>query len=152
MNKAIVFLFLFSLLLITGCRQQSDVKSTDPDDVAAAVGIFIKGIVNADENLLNSITSEDLVYAHSNGRVQNKPEFIAEILNPQGLDFLNAGFKDQTIRISGETAVVRHVLVADTVRNNGATGTFIAGNMMIWQNRDGKWKLLARQSYRLPGQ
>ena len=91
------------------------------------------------------------MYSHSNGRTQNKADFIAEIINPGGLDFLRIDLEDQTIKVVGETAIVRHTLVADTVRGSGATGLFVVGNLLVWQNQQGQWKLLARQSYRLPG-
>ncbi len=151
MKNFICFLVFLSAILISGCRQKSEVVTSSPDDVAKAVEVFIKGIVDADADLLEGISAEELMYSHSNGRTQNKADFIAEIINPGGLDFLRIDLEDQTIKVVGETAIVRHTLVADTVRGSGATGLFVVGNLLVWQNQQGQWKLLARQSYRLPG-
>jgi ketosteroid isomerase-like protein len=123
-------------------------QTKEEKEVLAAIEILKKGIVDADKNVLNEIASDDLVYGHSSGKVQNKAEFIDEIVNSQP-DYLSINLTEQTIKISGNTAVVRHIYSAETT-NNGTPGHIKIGNMMIWQKQHGKWKLLARQAYKLP--
>ncbi|MEI8115607.1 MAG: nuclear transport factor 2 family protein, partial [Bacteroidia bacterium] len=117
-------------------------------EIAAAVETFKKGIVDSDKNLLNSIAAEELVYGHSNGKVQNKTEFIDEIISGKP-DYISVDTADQTIKVSGNTAIVRHIYSAETM-NNGTAGHVKIGNMLIFQKQHGKWKLLARQAYKLP--
>ncbi|MFA5817015.1 MAG: nuclear transport factor 2 family protein [Bacteroidales bacterium] len=138
-----LFIFLFFLAISTNCRQPNQEK-----DVAAAVEIFRKGIVDADKDLLGIITADELVYGHSSGKVQNKAEFIAEIISGQPLDYITVDLADQTIKIAGNTAVVRHTLLSETT-SNGIPGHLKIGNMLIWQKQNGTWKLLARQAYKL---
>jgi len=116
--------------------------------VAAAVEDFKTGIINADRELLESITSDKLVYGHSGGNVQNKAEFIEEIVSLQPNDYLTIDLEDQTITISENIAIVRHIYSSDFT-SNGVEGSLRIGNVLIWQEQDRKWKLLARQAYRL---
>jgi len=150
MKKKIILL-LFPLLIIgcTGNRQQAGQSKTSEADVAAAVNQLMKGISDADENILKSITADELVYGHSSGKVQNKSEFIAEIVSGQPFRYMNTALSDQTIQMSGDAAVVRHIFTADTKTPDGTPGNLKLGIMQIWQLQNGKWKLLARQAYKL---
>ncbi len=138
-----LFIFLIVMAISTNCRQPNQEK-----DVAAAVEVFRRGIVDADKDLLENITADELVYGHSSGKVQNKAEFIAEIISGQPLDYITIDLANQTTKIVGNTAVVRHVLSAET-SNNGTTGHLKIGNMLIWQKKHGEWKLIARQAYKI---
>jgi hypothetical protein len=117
--------------------------------VAAAVDVFVKGIVDADQSVLEAITADELLYGHSSGRVQNKADFIAEVQDTAAFDFVTGEVSDQTITVVGETAIVRHILNAET-RSNGTPGSLSLGMILVWQNQGGEWILLARQAYRLP--
>jgi len=149
--KRNIILLLFPLLIIgcTGNRQQTVQSKASEADVAAAVNQLMKGIADADENILKSITADELVYGHSSGKVQNKSEFIAEIVSGQPFRYMNIALSDQTIQMSGDAAVVRHIFTADTQSPDGTPGNLKLGIMQIWQLQNGKWKLLARQAYKL---
>lgn len=138
-----LFILLFVLPISASCLQPDQEK-----DVAAAVEVFRKGVIEADKALLESITADELVYGHSSGKVQNKTEFIAEIISGQPLDYITIEMTDQTIKVVGNTAVVRHIFSAGTI-SNGTPGNLKIGNMLIWQKQNGKWKLLARQAYKI---
>ena len=146
-----IILLLFPLLIFgcTGNRQQAVQPKAAEADVTAAVNQLIKGIADADENILKSITADELVYGHSSGKVQNKSEFIAEIVSGQPFRYMNIALSDQTIQMSGDAAVVRHIFTADTQSPDGTPGNLKLGIMQIWQLQNGKWKLLARQAYKL---
>jgi hypothetical protein len=136
----IVFLGTFSLY--ANCQTAAE------KDVASAVENLIKGFVDADKDLLDKMTAEELIYGHSSGKVQNKTEFIDEVISGKPLDYVKFDLEGQTIMVSGKTAVVRHILNAETI-SNGAPGKLRIGNVLIWQNQKGKWRLLARQAYKL---
>jgi len=143
MKKIHVLMIVFLALSFTVYSQKKEEFA-----VLSAIETFRKGIIDADKELLGSIAAEELVYGHSNGKVQNKVEFIEEIVNSQP-DYISIDMADQTIRISGNTAIVRHIYSAETT-NNGTSGHVKIGNMLVWQKQHGKWKLLARQAYKLP--
>ncbi len=143
MKKIIQLSILLVIVSITAFSQSKQEK-----ELTDAIEIFKKGVVDADKNLLGLITAEELVYGHSSGKVQNKAEFVAEIVSGQPLDYTSVEITEQTITFSGDVAVVRHIYSAETL-SNGTPGKLKIGNMMIWQKQHGKWKLLARQAYKL---
>lgn len=122
--------------------------SGEEKNVTAAVETLKKAIVDADKSLLESVAADELVYGHSSGKVQNKSEFIQEVVSKQPIDYVKVETTDQTITIAGNTAVVRHIYSAETI-NNGTPGSLKIGNMLIWQKQKGKWRLLARQAYKI---
>ncbi len=142
MKKSFAIFFL-SFGLMTNATAQSDEKA-----VIDVVETFKKAMIEADKNRFEMIIGEELVYGHSSGKVQNKTEFIEEIISGQPFRYTEISLSDQTIKIAGNTAVVRHVFSAKTL-HNGVPGDLKIGNMLIWQKQSGKWKLLARQAYKL---
>lgn len=123
-------------------------QTTAEKEVASAVDNLVKGFVDADKNILNNLTAEELNYGHSSGKVQNKTEFIDEVVSGKPLDYLKIDLEGQTIKVTGKIAVVRHIFNAET-SSNGTPGKLRIGIMQVWQNQKGKWKLIARQAYKL---
>jgi hypothetical protein len=138
------YLIMIICLYSIGLKAQS----MDEKKITDAVERFRIGIESANKEILEAVAADNLVYGHSSGKVQNKAEFVAEIVGGKPLDYVAVQISDQTIQISGTVAVVRHVFTAQ-ITNNGAPGDLKIGNMLIWQKQHGKWKLLARQAYKL---
>lgn len=136
------------IVFILAISVSSYSQSTQEKDVASAVENLMKGFIDADKNILDNLTAEELIYGHSSGKVQNKAEFIEEVISGKPLDYLKIDLEGQTIKVTGKTAVVRHIFNAET-GSNGTPGKLRIGVMQIWQNQKGKWKLLARQAYKL---
>lgn len=134
--------------MILGLAGYVSAQSTDEKDVAAAVEKIRLAIVNADKAALEALAADQLVYAHSNGRVQDKADFIKEILDPNAIDYTSVTMTEQTIRVIGNTAIVRHIYAAETM-TAGKPGSLRIGNMMVLQKQKKNWKLIARQAYRL---
>jgi len=150
MKKFIIILLFPVLAGCCGGKQQPAVSpQTSETDVAAAVQQLMKAMTTADESLLLSVTADELVYGHSSGKVQNKTEFIAEVLSGQPLVYVSTELLDQTVQMSGDAAVVRHIFTAETKNVDGEPGSLRIGVMQVWQLQNGMWKLLARQAYRL---
>ena len=148
--KKIIILFLFSIF--AGCNGSLSQKTATPSsqtDVNDAVDKLMKAFVTVDENILQSLTADELVYGHSSGKVQNKSEFIAEILGGEPLKYVRIAIQDQTIQMAGNAAVVRHVFTSETLNTDGEPGNLRIGVMQIWQLQNGTWKLLARQAFRI---
>ena len=148
-----IFISLLLPILFVCCGQQTQQTDISPQiaesDVAVAVDQLIKGMITADEAILKSVTADELVYGHSSGKVQNKSEFIAEILSGQPLVYISIEPLEQTIQLSGNAAVVRHIFTAETKNTDGEPGVLRIGNVLVWQLQNGIWRLLARQAYRL---
>ena len=101
-----------------------------------------------DSTILADLVSDDLEYVHSSGTVRNKPGFINEFMKRQ-TNVTNVVFSNQTIKFSGDLAIVRHRMVADA-HNPGYPPVIDIIVMMVWKKEDGKWKMLARQAAKLP--
>jgi ketosteroid isomerase-like protein len=118
--------------------------------VSQAVQEFAKAVVEADESKFLKLLSDDLVYGHSNGAVQDKNAFIAEIISLTPFDYLTVDVENQEITISGNVAVVTHIYVATAENKAKEKVNIRIGNMMVWVKNKSSWKLLSRQAYRLP--
>ncbi|NJM26982.1 MAG: nuclear transport factor 2 family protein [Bacteroidia bacterium] len=133
-------------LLLCACLATS-AQSPDEAAVAGAVEALKTAMVDADKAALEEITTQELSYGHSSGRIEDRTAFINALVSGSS-DFVTIELAEQTIRVVGNTAIVRHKL-SGTTSDNGKAGTVNLGVMLIWQKQQGKWKLLARQAYKL---
>lgn len=122
-------------------------QSKEEQAVAAAVESLKKAMVDADKAALEDITLDVLTYGHSSGKLENKAEYVEALVSGKS-DFKNMDLTEQTITVSGKTALVRHDLKAHVV-DNGNPADIHLGVLLVWQKQKGKWKLLARQAYKL---
>lgn len=141
--KKFFYLFLTTLFLSITAQAQSK----DEKEVAAAVANLRQGMIDGNKNLLDQVTSADLTYGHSNGKLEDKATFIQVLASGEN-DFVTMDVSDQTIKILGNTAIVRHNFFAET-NNGGTPATTKLGVLLVWQKQQGKWKLIARQAFKL---
>lgn len=127
------------LFTATGFAQSKKEKQ-----VAAAVSQLTTAMINADSLSLGRLVDDQLSYGHSGGHVEGKKEFMGKILSSKS-DFVSIELNNQTITVSGSTAIVRHRLDAKT-NDNGKPGEVHLQVLLVWQKLHGHWKLLARQA------
>ncbi|SIN66854.1 nuclear transport factor 2 family protein [Algoriphagus halophilus] len=135
---------LFTLALFLCC---SFVFAQAEQEIATKVEALRLALIDPTEASLKALSSDKLSYGHSSGIIENQSEFI-EALVTGASDFASATFKDQTIQIEKNVAIVRNILAADLV-NGDQTNSIEIGVIMFWHKEKGKWKLLARQAYKL---
>ncbi len=135
-------------LFWVGIVLSSFAQTVEEKQVAEAVETFKNALTTADKNLLESITAEELSYGHSSGKVEDKAAFVNGVLNDP-IKFNLIDLQEQTIRLAGNTAIVRHIFNSK-ITNNGTPGEIKIRNLLIFQKQKGKWKLLARQAFRMP--
>jgi ketosteroid isomerase-like protein len=123
-------------------------QTADEKAVASAVEKFREAMIASDKATLEKMSSDALSYGHSNGLVEDRPAFLDQFVTGQ-TDFVTITLSDQTIRIVGNAAIVRHRLVGDT-NNNKVPGKVDLIVLMVWEKQKGEWKLLARQAVKLP--
>ena len=73
-----------------------------------------------------------------------KASFI-EALATGKSDFVKIDLSEQSIKIYGKTAVVRHKLIAET-NDGGKPATVKLSILYVWQKQGGKWQMVARQA------
>lgn len=122
-------------------------QSNEEKKIAAAVEKMRKAMINANKAELENIAADELSYGHSSGKIENKAEFIEALVSGKS-DFETIELMDQSIKVAGNTALVRHKLTGK-VKDNGKPGNVNLGVLLVWQNQNGEWKLLARQAFKL---
>ncbi|HET6722662.1 MAG TPA: nuclear transport factor 2 family protein [Chitinophagaceae bacterium] len=135
-----VILILFNVMAFT--------QTKDEKDVANAVELLKMAMINADKTSLENLTAEKLSYGHSGGHIDDKKEFVDKIVSGAS-DFVSIDLAEQTISITDDVAVVRHVLNAKTNDAGKGPGEVHLRILLIWQKQKAGWKLLARQAVKI---
>jgi uncharacterized protein DUF4440 len=126
----------------------ADAQGGDEAAVAQAVDTLRKGQLEADRSKLEQVTSAQVSYGHSDGRVETKEQFIHGVMTRKQT-VKSIDFPELKIAVVGNAAVARHIYLSQSELDGKATTTKI-GALQVWQKQDGGWKLLARQGFRLP--
>ena len=137
--KKLLFM-ISSLAIVLSISAQSKEESS----VAATIQMLNNAMVDADRIRLDALVSSSLSYGHSSGLVENKQAFIDKIVSGKS-DFISIILSEQTIDVQGKTAVVRHILKAQT-NDSGKPGEVQLKILQVWQKEGKSWKLLARQA------
>ena len=123
-------------------------QTNDANEIATRVELLRKVMITPDENILKDLAAEDLVYVHSSGTTRDKAGFVDEFMKGWSV-FTAITLSDQTIKITGDNAIVRNRLMADTKKADMPPKIDII-ILMVWHKENGKWKLLARQAAKIP--
>lgn len=113
-------------------------------EVSSAVNFFHTSLIEADKDGLEALLSGSLSYGHSNGAIENKQQFIENIMNGNSV-FIEIEVMEQTIKTEGDFAIVRHIFKAKTNDSN-ISSTVSLRILLVWKKQNKKWKLLARQA------
>jgi ketosteroid isomerase-like protein len=136
---------LFFLILMAQIMVKAQSKAEK--DVLAAVEQMRTAMVSGERAALENIAAPDLSYGHSSGKLEDKAAFVESIASGKS-DFVSIDLKNQTVKVTGKTALVRHELHAKT-NDGGKPGEVHLGILLVWQKQGGDWKLLGRQAYKL---
>ena len=159
MKKLQNLVFIIILVFASGCKEQmhkdtiapkvEDITPLTDEDVKGVLEAFNTALINADKKVLEEICAEQLTYGHSSGLIQNKVEFIDDLVNGP-FDFKSVSSPELTIQISEKTAIARFIFLAKAIKDD-ETVTIRLGCIQVFQQQEnGKLKLLARQGYKLP--
>jgi Domain of unknown function (DUF4440) len=142
MKKLILISALF-LLNFTFINAQS----ADEVKVTEAVATLRQAMIDADKTVLKKILHEDLSYGHSSGTIETKAMFLESLVSGNA-DFKTMDLTDQTVKVVGKNAIVRHKLFAETA-NKGVASTAKLYVLLVFTKVKGKWVLLARQAAKI---
>jgi ketosteroid isomerase-like protein len=123
-------------------------RAAEPESIATAVEALRVAMVAGDGKALTALVADGLTYGHSNGRLQDKAAFLAELDGKNA--FKSIELTKQTESVDGDVAVVRHVFDAVNNLPEGKTSIAHIAVLQVWKNYGGAWKLLARQAAPLP--
>ncbi|MEW2921152.1 nuclear transport factor 2 family protein [Muricauda sp. ANG21] len=134
--------------LVVSCTSQGEGETLNQQEVLQALGELDQALIDRDSKTLSSITAPNLSYGHSSGNIQDKQEFIDDVMNGP-FRFVSITNEDQSVAISGNTGIVRHILSADAT-NAGNPAKVRIGIIMVFQKKENnEVVLLARQAYKL---
>ena len=139
-----------TLAALAGCATGAAATGSSASaeqSVAAAAEKLRVAMIDPTPAALTALVADDLSYGHSGGRVDTKDSFIGDLIAGKS-DFVTIAITDQTIKVVGNTAIVRHALTADT-NDSGKPGKVQIKILGVWQQQGGQWKLLARQAVRV---
>lgn len=144
-TKFLSLLVLF-VTFLTG-MQTVYAQSNDEAAVAQAIESLRKAMFARDVKQFEALISENVSYGHSAGRIENKKEFItAALANKSVMKSLE--FTDQTIKVTGDKAIVRNTYNGVS-ELDGKTNTTKIGVLLVWTKEGDTWRLYGRQAYRL---
>ena len=106
-----------------------------------------KALFVQDKAKLEALRAEQVSYGHSDGRIQNKAEFVDGTMTRKAT-VKSLDFPELKVAIVGNAAIARHLWVSESELDGKPTSTKI-GVLAVWQRQDGSWKVLARQAYKL---
>jgi ketosteroid isomerase-like protein len=123
--------------------------SADEQVVAQRVDAFRAAQFARDAKALDALCAEELSYSHSDAHIEDKATFIKNATADTS-KFVSLEYKDPSVRVVGDTAIVRFhwVAEAEAIPDGKKTATNLH-ILMIWQKQRGDWKLLARASTKL---
>ena len=139
-----VFALGASGLLLSG---SAGAAAADEAAVAQSIETLRRGILEADKAKLDQVAASQISYGHSDGRVQNKAEFIDGVMTRKQVQ-KSLTFPELKVFVAGNTAVARHIYLGESELDGKQTSTRI-GALQVWQKQDSGWKLLARQGFKL---
>lgn len=141
MKKQLLTIALLFLGISAALAQSKEVETLEQ-----SVGELKHLLINPDRAGLEAITSKELSYGHSNGKIEDQNAFVEFLLSGKS-QFVNIELEDQTVKIVDNTGIVRHTLLAET-NNEGTIGNIKLGVLSIWHKEGEKWILLARQAFK----
>ena len=122
-------------------------QTADETKVTETMETLRKVMIDPDKAVLERIIHEDLSYGHSSGTLETKAMLIESLMSNNS-DFKTMDLTEQTVKIVGKTAIVRHKLFAETA-NKGVPSTAKLNVLLIFIKVRGEWKLLARQAAKI---
>ncbi|MCP3728120.1 nuclear transport factor 2 family protein [Paraburkholderia sp. CNPSo 3272] len=121
---------------------------TNSTDLANAVEILRRALVDGDGETLTKLAHDDLTYSHSDGRVWTKRDLLENIAGKKR--YLEISVSSQTVSVVKQTGIVRHTY--DVVNNlgDGKTSSSHIKVLMCWIKSGKNWQLLARSGTTVP--
>lgn len=114
-------------------------------EITSAVDTWKKAMLKGDAATLEKLYHDDLTYEHSSGKTETKAQAIAAATKPGSLSKA-IEFSDMTTRVYGNTGIVK--AKGDFTNASGATSHLDV--LMVWLKSPQGWRLVARQSTKLP--
>lgn len=133
-------LALFAILPLRAGQLEDDVRAADTARVLATIA--------GNVTRLDPLLSDLLRYAHSDGRVQTKAEFLAAVKSAK-LKYESYDYDDVKVtRVTDDVALMSGKAHLRATAG-GIHVAFALNFLSVWRREDGNWRMLAYQSAKL---
>jgi ketosteroid isomerase-like protein len=133
-------------IALMGAAMSKTVSACTDDDLAKAVEEFRQAMVDGNGARLLELSSDSMSFGHANGVVQTKIEFVKTVVDKAEI-FNSIRLSNHTYKVDGAVGIARHTFDADIIFQ-GKPIQLSLGILMVWRNEDGRWRLVARQSFK----
>src|ERR1039457_7648278 len=122
----------------------ASLSAADPKaDVLAAMESWKRSVLTKDAAALDRLLHADLTYSHSDGKTQTKADILKAPGNTQSITF-----GESTVRIYGDTALVKGPIEIVSLSNGAPTATHLSV-LQVWLKGPNGWQMVARHSTKL---
>jgi hypothetical protein len=122
-------------------RLVTTVRVADDERVAATLA--------ADPARLDAIFSDELRYAHSNGKVDDKAGFISSLVS-RATVYESFDHRERNFTVAGPGIVLMTGRAVMHVSSNGQKVVLDLNYLAVWREESGRWRFLAWQSCKNP--
>ncbi len=136
------------LCLLLACILLSRNTDAQSQNVETSIRNLNAAMISKDKPTLDKLTADELSFGHSTGLVENKSEFVNDVLSGP-TTFFKIDISNQSVNPAGDIAIVRNISSISGT-SKGQPLEIKIGVLMIWKKQGDNWKLLARQGYKLP--
>lgn len=104
--------------------------------------------ISKDTTLLNQLLSNDLIYVHSSGLVENKKEYVDKISNRQA-DYREVNIEKAKAHIYGKNTAIINGTAKINLWQTDKMVTIYLHYLDVWVKEKGKWRMVRWQSTRI---
>jgi ketosteroid isomerase-like protein len=117
--------------------------------VRAADATRVTVTIAGDADRLENLLSDDLIYGHADGRVQNKTDFLAAV-RANRMRYEAYDYEEMHISPVGDDVALISGRASLQVRMDEQPIAFRLRFLAVWHREAGTWRLFAYQSAQLP--
>lgn len=141
MKLRLTLLGLTAAVMLFGASPEEELKSTIEKWKAA--------VVAKDRATIERYTAPNVTYSHSNALMENREQMLAAFLSPD-MKYEGMDMSETTYRFVGaNVGIVQTKMLVRNVQKGEPKKTPLSV-LMVWAKEKGDWRLLARQTTRLP--
>lgn len=136
------------LLLVALVAACSVFGASQEDELKATIEKWKTAVVNKDRATIEKHTDPNVTYSHSNALMENREQMLAAFLAPD-IVYKGMDMTDTTFRFVGNVGIVQTKMTVRNVQKGESKSTPLSV-LMVWVKEKGDWRLMARQTTRLP--
>ena len=140
-RSVLLIVAILALLSPTAAAQSAE------DAVRSAEKAWAAAAARGDHAALSRLISDQLVYGHSTGLVENKSEYLEKI-RTGARKYQSIEHKTMLVRVFGNTAMA-HATLRFLGSNKDAPFDHLVMLLHVWVKEDGRWQLAGHQATQL---